>query len=154
MAVYYLDSSALVKQYIAETGTAWVNGLVIPAAGNRIYVSSITGVAVTAAFVRLGRDGALPTTNVVSALAQFQYDFANQYRVIEPVMALIHQAMALAEKYALRGYDAVQLATALVVNKRRLVGGVPGLTLISADHELNGAAIAEGLAVDDPNLHP
>ena len=31
---------------------------------------------------------------------------------------------------------------------------VPTLALISADGELNMVAAAEGLAVDDPNVHP
>jgi len=31
---------------------------------------------------------------------------------------------------------------------------LPSLTLLSADVDLNAAALAEGLAVDDPNSHP
>ncbi len=37
MTVYYFDSSAIVKRYISETGTAWVISIVDPAMGNRIY---------------------------------------------------------------------------------------------------------------------
>ena len=32
MSVYYFDSSAAVKKYVAETGTAWVLGLFKPSA--------------------------------------------------------------------------------------------------------------------------
>jgi len=39
-------------------------------------------------------------------------------------------------------------------NDERLAAGAPNLTLISADNALNSAAIAEGLAVDNPNHHP
>ena len=34
MAAYYLDSSALAKRYVAETGSAWVTDLMNPLTGN------------------------------------------------------------------------------------------------------------------------
>lgn len=36
MAVYVVDSSALVKRYVRENGTAWVRGLTDPAAGHTL----------------------------------------------------------------------------------------------------------------------
>ena len=66
--------------------------------------------------------------------------------------ALVTHAMMLAETYALRGYDAVQLAAALAVDIRYRASGLL-LTLVSADAELNVAAATEGLAVEDPNSH-
>jgi hypothetical protein len=62
---------------------------------------------------------------------------------------LLRQAALLADTHALRGYDAVQLAAALDVRLQ-----VPMLTLVSADDELNAAATAEGLPVENPNAHP
>jgi hypothetical protein len=62
--------------------------------------------------------------------------------------------MRLAETHELRAYDAVQLACALELNGRWLAAGFPGITLISADQDLNTAATTEGLLVEDPNLHP
>jgi hypothetical protein len=62
--------------------------------------------------------------------------------------------MAMAETHALRGYDAVQCAAALVVHTYRQALGMPILTLVSADAVLNTAAAAEGLLVADPNTHP
>ena len=62
--------------------------------------------------------------------------------------------MGLANTHALRAYDAVQLAAALEIRRQRQKGGFGAVTLISADQALNSAAIAEGLAVDDPNSHP
>jgi uncharacterized protein len=61
--------------------------------------------------------------------------------------------MRLANTHALRAYDAVQLATALEINHKEQDAGFAPVTLISADHALNVAALAEGLSVDDPNLH-
>ncbi len=56
-----------------------------------------------------------------------------------------------AKKYALRGYDAVQLAAALETEKERIALGLSSLILLSADTDLNDSAIAECLTVDDPN---
>lgn len=154
MAVYFFDSSGVVKRYVSETGTAWVINLVDPTTDNRIYVSRITGVEVVSAITRQGRSGSFPATDAANAIAQFRADFINEYRIVEISAALINRAMALAETHALRGYDAVQLAAAIEVNVRRLALGLPALTLISADTALNVVAVAEGLPVDNPNAYP
>jgi hypothetical protein len=87
--------------------------------------------------------------DAATAVADFQLDFARQYRVVEVSAGLVAQAATLARKHALRGYDAVQLAAVLEIHATD-----PSLTLLSADVELNAAAVAEGLLVDDPNNHP
>ena len=46
MAVYFCDSSAIVKRYVREVGTGWVLGIVDPTAGHRIYVAGVTAVEV------------------------------------------------------------------------------------------------------------
>lgn len=52
MAVYFFDSSALVKRYVQETGSAWVIGLTDKQAQNPIYIAGITVVEITAAMAR------------------------------------------------------------------------------------------------------
>jgi predicted nucleic acid-binding protein len=47
--IYFLDSSALIKRYVTETGSAWVTNLIEPTSGNRIYVARITAVEVVSA---------------------------------------------------------------------------------------------------------
>jgi hypothetical protein len=59
VATYFFDSSAIVKRYINERGTAWVLQLVDPVAGNHIHVARITGVEVVSAIARHGRSGSL-----------------------------------------------------------------------------------------------
>lgn len=154
MDVYFFDSSGIVKRYVSERGTTWVIGVTAPATGNRIYVARITGVEVVSAITRRSRSRSLSASDAQTAISQFRFDFQNQYRIVEITPSLITRAMSLAETHALRGYDAVQLAAALEVNTRRLALRMPPLTFISADAALNAAATAEGLTVDDPNLHP
>lgn len=50
-------------------------------------------------------------------------------------------------------YDAVQLAMALFLRAQCRALGQPDPIVVTADLELAAAAIAEGLAVDDPNTH-
>ncbi len=153
MAIYFFDSSALVKRYIAETGTVWVRGITDPAAGNGIYVARITEVETVAALTRRKRKGDLTPGDAAAAIADVRVDFAAEYAVIEVAPVLIADAVRLAETHALRGYDAVQLAAALRVGADSLAVGLPPVTLISADSDLNDAGRAEGLLVDDPNTH-
>lgn len=154
MAVYFFDSSALVKRYVQETGTAWVLSLCDPMANTSLYVARIAGAEVVAAIARRERGGDLSASDAASAIRQFRLEFASMYRIVEITPALVLRAMDLAQTHALRGYDAVQLAAALELNALRLARGTSALTLVSADGELNGAATAEGLPVEDPNTHP
>lgn len=149
MAVYFLDSSTVVKRYVQETGTAWVQALTMPTAGHSLFVVRLTLVEIIAAVTRRERGGHLASQDAASAVADFQYDFAHQYLVVEVSALLVSRAAALARTHALRGYDAMQLAAALEVHVQ-----APALTLLSSDVELNAAAGAEGLLVDDPNNHP
>jgi uncharacterized protein len=89
-----------------------------------------------------------------AAIAHLRRHLTNEYATINISLTVIDSAMALAETHALRGYDAVQLAAALELRADCLAIGIPAPTLISADADLNAAAIAEGLAADDPNTHP
>jgi hypothetical protein len=50
-------------------------------------------------------------------------------------------------------FFAVQLAAALEVTRIHKAAGSPAITLVSSDRDLNSAAAAEGLTVDDPTTH-
>ena len=154
MAAYFFDSSALTKRYVMERGSAWVISITDPAAGNQNHIVRITGVEVISAITRARRSGSISTTDATIAIADLRHDFAKEYRITEVTRGLIRHAMVLAETHALRGYDAVQLAAILTVNKQRIAMGLSAIMLVSADTALNAAATAEGLRVDDPNLHP
>jgi predicted nucleic acid-binding protein len=153
MASYFFDSSALVKRYVAEVGTAWVTGIMRPSSRNLLYIARVAGVEVISAIVRRTRTGSLSAAHSARALARFRADFKTRFQIVGITVAVVKQAMTLAEAHYLRAYDAVQLAAALQVYKRCLALGQP-LTLISADADLNAAAVATGMLVEDPNSHP
>lgn len=154
MAAYFCDTSALVKRYVAETGSAWLSATIAPQAGNYVFVARITFVELISAITRRERGGHILATDAKNAKSQFETDFSSEFFNVEISETLIFEAGRLAEKYALRGYDAVQLAAALETEKERITSGLSSLTLLSADTDLNAAAASESLSVDNPNNHP
>jgi predicted nucleic acid-binding protein len=154
VAIYYIDSSGIVKRYANEVGSAWIVSITDPAVNNEIYVVRTTGVEVVSALTRLMRGGAIDPADAIHAIATFENDFQNEYNIVEVTETLVNSAIALAKKHGLRGYDAMQLAAACEIHALCTASGLPPLTFVSADTELNTAATVEGLAVDDPNLHP
>jgi predicted nucleic acid-binding protein len=163
VAIYYFDSSGLVKRYVVEVGSSWVQAITDPSAGHRIHIAQIAGVEVVAALTRRVLAGHTSKVDAATAIANFRHDYNHQYNPLEITEPIINNAMALAEAYALRAYDAVQLAVAVELNARIVAQntalGIPAsvsptMTVISSDSELNIAAAAERLIVDDPLSHP
>jgi uncharacterized protein len=149
VAAYFLDTSTVVKRYAQEVGTHWVQALANPGVGHLLAVVRITLAETVSAVTRKERSGLLTPQAAATALNDFRVDFTTQYVIVEASARLIDHAAMLAQKHALRGYDAVQLAAALEVRAH-----IPSLTFLSADANLNSAALLELLAVDDPNNHP
>jgi predicted nucleic acid-binding protein len=154
VAGYFLDTSAVVKRYVQETGTRWMRGLTRRGKPDPIYLARITTVELASAVARRRRGGSLAAPRVSSILSRFRSHLAGRYLVVEVTPVLLEAAARLANSHELRAYDAVQLAAALELNARWQSGGLGGITLVSADQELNAAATAEGLTVEDPNSHP
>lgn len=151
MGAYFLDTSALVKRSVREAGTAWVRDLTASNSPHDLYIARISIVEMVAAITRRERGGHLTTAQGAAIIGHFRKRASERYIVVELSPALLDDASRLARKHGLRGYDAVQLAAALAINQPRPPFGLPPATLVSADSELNRAALAEGLLVEDPN---
>ena len=154
MADYFFDSSALAKRYISEAGSGWVINTTDLASANAIFVANITGVEVVSALSRRARGNKLAASDALAAISALTGDLFSDYFLTDISLAIVRVAMRLAEKHALRGYDAVQLAAALNINQANLAFGLPPIVFVSADDVLNRAAQAEGLGVENPNNYP
>ena len=154
MATYFFDSSGLVKRFAPEIGSEFVLSLMRPSAKNRFYAARITEVEVCAALMRRQKGKSISANQANKALKRLKRDFPIRFTYIAVSENVIVEALRLTELYALRGYDAVQLASALEANKERLSLGLTPLVLVSADNELNIAAQKEGLTFENPNTHP
>lgn len=154
MASFFLDTSAIVKRYLVETGSAWIRAICHPSATNELYRARITLVEFVSAVIRRRRGGALSAANATAILARFRNDWATDFSIVEITPAVLSNAAGLAESQELRAYDAVQLAANSHVRSRRRAMRMSAVTLPSSDLDLNAAATAIGIPVDDPNTHP
>lgn len=153
MSRYYLDASALVKRYVNEPGADWLRAILASIPSPVLFTSRITIVEVSSAFARCAREGSLTADEFTVALDAFRGDCLNEYQIMPPTTLVIDEACALVERYPLRAHDAVHLASALVAQQFLAARDYPPLAFVSADDNLNDAATAEGLAVDNPNHH-
>ncbi len=162
-AAYYLDTSALLPRLLrGAPGYAWVNMLCDPNQGNLIAIAEITEAEVVAALHQLARGGTLKRKRIETALALFwdQVD-QGQYAVISISSVIVRQAAELCALHPLKGYDAIQLACALVfredvreANRTLASASLADPIFLSEDQRLIDAALGERFVVDTPLGHP
>lgn len=148
----YLDSSALVKRYLVEVGTPWVQAWCADPT-QTIAVAEIGLVEIAAAFAGKLRGAHVTPAQYQSARTELTTDAQDEYVLVTVNRAVVDEAIELTARYRLRGYDAVHLACALILNRALRTHHLLLLILISADDDLLKAAAAEGLPTDNPNLH-
>jgi uncharacterized protein len=156
LAIYFFDTSALVKRYVKEDGTSWVQSVVDPQAGNDIYIAEITFVEVISGAKKRERTTGIykiSGTDAADFISQFRDDYDKQYLVLSVKSEHITQAADLVEKHKLRAYDAIQLAVAIELFEDYQTQGIQ-ITFVSADNELLRAANAESLQIENPTNYP
>lgn len=154
MALYFLDSSAIIKRYVAESGHAWIVDLCDPAQGHDLHIAQVALVEVVAAVCRKTREAAITSVERDSLIDDFRRDTTTTYAVRPVTTAIYTHAGDLCRTYRLRAYDAVQLAAVLALEDEARTNGVPALTFVCADTDLLGYASAEGLNIENPNAYP
>jgi predicted nucleic acid-binding protein len=154
MATAYFDTSALVKRYVAEVGSAWVRQAVARPVHQVIYTAALTQAEVISALQRLVREGRVDPAEARRLTQRVTRHFARRYQGLRITRTVITQACAALEVHPLRAYDAVHLACALTVRRLMQQRGLPPPLFVAADDALLAAATAEGFTVDNPLLHP
>ncbi|MEW6324882.1 MAG: type II toxin-antitoxin system VapC family toxin [Nitrospirota bacterium] len=138
----YLDTSALIKRFVAEKGSGVVRSLV----GRKepVATAKIAYVEVFAGLARKRREGHLSANRHALICRQFERDWQAYIRVdlMDQVLML---ARDLIRRHPLRGFDAVHLASAMMLkNETR-----EPVVFAAADEQLLRAAKAEKLGVLD-----
>lgn len=151
---YFLDSSALIKRYIPEHGTAWVRSITPPSAGHTIIIAQVTQVEIYSGVSRRRREGLVPLRTAQTIRLLLHRHVKRESMVVEVTGSIIQHAEDLLDMHPLRAYDAIQLASALAASRRLTEAALAPLLFVSADVRLLTAATAERLTVDDPNAHP
>jgi predicted nucleic acid-binding protein len=132
----YLDTSSLVKLYVNETGSDEVRQDLSDATA--VATSAVAYPEARAAFAKRRRERAMTPSTYRLIIRDFEADWS-AYVVVEPTMELVRQAGELAERYALRGFDSVHLASYLEVVRET---GPSSARFSSFDRPLNRAAAA------------
>lgn len=142
MGLVYFDASALVKLVVDEAGTDIASELWD---GCDAAVSSrLAYPEVRAALAASRRNSDLTERELRTAEANWE-DFWAAIRPVELTANVERNAGQLAAQQALRGADALHLASALAV-------GSPGLVIAVWDRRLHAGAVAERLAVAPATL--
>ena len=138
----YLDTSSLVKLYVEEAGSSDVRELI---AGATVVATSVVAYAETrAALSRLRRTGDLTPAQFSAAKRKFETQWPAVLS-LEVTAAISREAGDFAERYALRGFDALHLASFAEVARR---AGPDETRFSSCDERLNHASrsVTERLA--------
>lgn len=145
-AALYLDSSSVVKLYLRRVSVFEEGSEAVyhqAQAAEAVATARISYVEVRAALTRAWRDGRIVREEDYRGLVQ---DFNSDWPIFWAVSLstrVVRLAGEMAETHALRGFDAVQLASALELRRRSDIG----ISFSSYDGRLRMAAEAEGLTI-------
>jgi len=153
MALYFFDSSALVKRYVHEHGSVWVRETTASPRGHLIHISLLTVAEIASALARRQREGSLSTSERDRLFGAFLVDCARSYLLLRVEEDVIQHAVSLVNRYPLRTADAIQLSTALLLVQTLRDAHFDPVVVASADDRILQAASLEGLSVENPNVH-
>lgn len=141
--ILYLDTSALVKRYFYEPYSDDVISRWKSA--TQIVTSFVAYAETMASMYRKKRESALADTLIRKIADSFHHDWESFIRV-EVNYKLNGYIDRVVEKYPLRGFDAIHLASAIVIHERLSEDFV----FVCFDERLTGAAQLEGLETFPP----
>lgn len=135
--IAYFDTSAIVPLIIEEATSETCRRLWNEAT----RVASVRSLypETRAALARAERMGRLTSRQLASAVNDLEA-VITELDVIEVSSDIAHAGGELAQRFGLRGYDAVHLAAGLAMNDDEVV-------LVTGDHDLAAAARAAGMAM-------
>jgi uncharacterized protein len=147
--VLYVDSSALIKRYIRESGTDRLNAKLEEAftLNSGIFVSVIGYAEVLATISRCLRENPRRLRKTDLFRRRFQVDWTSAFSRVELTADILDLVARLVKTHPLRGSDAIHLASAIWV-RNTLQNNL--LVFVASDNRLKNAASLEGMTVFDP----
>jgi len=136
--ILYLDTSALVKLYVRERGSAQTRARVDEA--QALATSVVAYAESRAAFARLRREHATRNARHQERIARLDRDWKHYLRV-ELSPTIVRNSGELADTHGLRGFDAIHLASALWLNSAY----AGELRFLAYDKRLMAGALATDL---------
>lgn len=145
MALYYLDTSALVKLYVREEGTDAMLGLTAGKLENEFALLSLSAVEFRSALRRRQKAGDVEERATSDIFTLYESHLEQRFIVQPLTEAIVDGALGIVDRYFLRAYDAVQLSGCLALASSR-----SACTFACSDEDLLKAARSEGLSTFDP----
>lgn len=149
MATFFLDSNTVIKYYIREPGSDWVRGIVNDPS-NTCIICTISFVEVASALAQMQRSERFGKQLMRRAFANFRQDVQRGLFFTHPIdIGTLEFAAELAMRHPLKGFDATQVASAILGEE--IIDTT--VVFVSGDKQALTAAKAEGLTVDNPFQH-
>ena len=146
--IFFFDTSALIKRYLHEKGSARVRRL-LQTGGAIFYQTFLAPFEMTSAFYRQHREGHISIEELSLLLKSYTVHSHREYLLVPYSESLTDLAEALISRHPLRALDAIQLAGALKL-RNALPPGAPPFIFLSADDRLVRTARQEHLQVENP----
>lgn len=143
----YLDTSALIKGFVAEEGTPLVRSIL--SGSEAVATAKIAYAEVYAGLTRRQREGDLSAAEYALACHQFEAEWQGYIR-LELLDDLLLVARRVIQRHPLRGFDAIHLASALTLKN----GTNQDITFAAADRRLLRAAQLERLRALNVEVTP
>lgn len=135
------------KLYVQEPGTDRLLRLASDSDENRIIVLALSAVEVRSAIRRRQRAGDIDSDTASFILDALQNHLESRF-LRQPLNdTILDGALEMIDRYALRAYDAIQLAGCLAF---QMGAGTESLTFVCSDQQLLAAARSELLSILDP----
>lgn len=138
--IVYLDTSALVKLYVAEEDSGGLVRRAIEEA-ERIATSTVAYAEARSGFARKHREDVFDDAQLRRAVSDLDEDWPT-YALLVVSDPIARRAGELAERHALRGFDAIHLASAVRLSER-----LEDTRFLAFDARLNDAAGRANLAM-------
>jgi predicted nucleic acid-binding protein len=150
----YLDSSALVKRYVHEHGSAAVASRF--ESGEKLYTSVLSFAEVHAAIGRKYRVGELRVDERDKLVDEFQADWLFSLSILELTTHTMSALPGLCQKYSLKASNAIHLSAAFWMKdaiRLHVKGFDDDANVVEfgvSDRQLGEAALKCGFKVFDP----
>ncbi len=156
MSVLFLDTSALLKLYLPETGSSWLKTFIM---GHNLVISELALYESATVLRRRYLEGSLTLLQASTLHVGLQRDSLayitiplNAERQLERV---INFAFKLPTALRLRALDAIQLAAAEIANELSQTQTPPDqFMFISSDKQFLQVAQAQNFLTENPEDHP
>lgn len=156
MGLAFLDTNALLKLFVAEQGSVWLNNFI---SNEQIVISEIALFESATVLRRRYLEGTFDQIQALALLRQIRKTSAN-YQIIQlggrrQLDELVTIIFGLPNNLRIRALDAIQMqaATRAYRAATTLVPPEP-FVFVSSDKQLLQVAQAQGFTVENPDSHP